>query len=75
MTPLELVKRTALMERSSGIPEVKIGLTDGPVVNRHSNLVGTLLRAIPGNCVATRTTRMPEIIRRDMLLLFFALKR
>jgi hypothetical protein len=32
MSPLELVKLTALMERTSGSPEVKIGLVDGHVV-------------------------------------------
>src|ERR1041384_1016120 len=31
MTPLDLVKLTALMERTSGLPEVIVGLIDGPV--------------------------------------------
>ena len=32
MDPLDLVKLTALMERTRGNPEVKIGLIDGPVL-------------------------------------------
>ena len=48
MSPLELVKLTALMERTSGNPEVKIGLVDGPVVAQHAELAGEHLREIPG---------------------------
>ena len=49
MDPLDLVKLTALMERTSGSPEVKIGLIDGPVVTQHPDLAGEHLREIPGN--------------------------
>ena len=35
---LSLVKLTALMERSSGRPAIKIGLIDGPVLLSHSDL-------------------------------------
>jgi hypothetical protein len=35
MDPLDLVKLTALMERTSGSPEVTIGLIDGPVAMNH----------------------------------------
>jgi subtilisin family serine protease len=49
MFPLDLVKLTALMERTSGNPEVKIGLIDGPVVTQHPDLEGEHLREIPGN--------------------------
>jgi subtilisin family serine protease len=45
---LELVKLTALMERTSGSPEVTIGLIDGPVVTQHPDLAGNHLREIPG---------------------------
>ena len=48
MSPLELVKLTALMERTSGNPEVKIGLIDGPVVIQHAELAGEHIREIPG---------------------------
>jgi subtilisin family serine protease len=49
MDPLDLVTLTALMERTNGSPEVKIGLIDGPVVTQHPDLVGEHLCEIPGN--------------------------
>lgn len=49
MNPLELVKLMALMERTSGSPEVKIGLIDGPVVTRHPDLASEHLQEIPGD--------------------------
>ena len=49
MDPLDLVKLKMLMERTSGIPDVKIGLIDGPVVVQHPDLAGESLREIPGN--------------------------
>ena len=55
MAPLELVKLTALMERTSGSPEVKIGLIDGPVVAQHPDLAVEHLREISGNNGATCT--------------------
>ena len=55
MDPLDLVKLTALMERTSGSPEVKIGLIDGPVVTQHPDLASQNLREIPGNNGATCT--------------------
>jgi subtilisin family serine protease len=53
MLPLELVKLTALMERTSGEPEVKIGLVDGPVTTQHADLAGGQLRELPGRNRAT----------------------
>jgi subtilisin family serine protease len=55
MNPLELVKLTALMERTSGIPDIKIGLVDGPVVTRHADLASEHFREIPGHNGATCT--------------------
>jgi subtilisin family serine protease len=55
MYPLDLIKLTALMMRTSGRPEVTIGLIDGPVFTRHSDLAGEHLREIPGNNGATCT--------------------
>jgi subtilisin family serine protease len=49
MEPLDLVKLTALMGRTSGRPEVKIGLIDGPVAIQHPDLAGEQLREIPRN--------------------------
>lgn len=48
MAPLDLVKLTALMECTSGSPELKIGLIDGPVVIHHPDLAGERVREIPG---------------------------
>jgi subtilisin family serine protease len=55
MVPLELAKLTALMDRTSGSDEVKIGLIDGPVVTGHPDLIGEHLYEIPGNNGATCT--------------------
>jgi subtilisin family serine protease len=55
MCHLDLVKLTSLMERTSGSPEVKIGLIDGPVLTQHPDLTGEHLREIPGNNSATCT--------------------
>lgn len=48
MSPLELIKLTALMERTSGNPEVKIGLIDGPVAVQNTDLASKYIREIPG---------------------------
>ena len=55
MFPLELVRLTALMERTSGSPEVKIGLIDGPIVTEHRDLAGEHLRELSGSNGATCT--------------------
>ncbi|MDQ1471080.1 MAG: hypothetical protein QOJ99_2560 [Bryobacterales bacterium] len=59
MDPLNLVRLAALMERTSGRPEVSIGLIDGPVVTRHPDLTGENLREVPGTngaaCAQTRS--------------------
>ena len=49
MSPLELVKLSALMERTNGSPEVKIGLIDGLVYTQHTDLAGEHLHELPGN--------------------------
>jgi subtilisin family serine protease len=49
MDPLNLAKLSALMERTSGSPEVKIGLIDGPVATRHPDLAVEHLHQMPGN--------------------------
>jgi hypothetical protein len=53
MGPLELVKLDRLMERSSGIPDVVIGLIDGPVAMGHADLVKRSIREMPGMQAAT----------------------
>lgn len=49
MAPLDLIKLTALMERTSGRPEVKIGLIDGPVLTQHPDLPSQHLRELSGH--------------------------
>jgi subtilisin family serine protease len=55
LIPLQLVRLTALMERTSGSPEVKIGLIDGPVLTHHPDLAGEHVREIPGKQGVTCT--------------------
>ena len=55
MFPLELVRLTGLMDRSSGGPEVKIGLIDGPVMTQHADLQAGHLREITASKGATCT--------------------
>ena len=53
---LALVKLTALMERTGGIPEVKIGLVDGPVFTQHADLTSERLSDVSKNNAAACTT-------------------
>ncbi len=55
MNPLNLVKLTALMERTSGCANVKVGLVDGPVATRHPDLAAAHLREIRSDDGATCT--------------------
>jgi subtilisin family serine protease len=48
MDHLQLVKLAPLMSRTSGSPEIKIGLIDGPVLTEHPNLSREHLIEIPG---------------------------
>jgi subtilisin family serine protease len=47
--PLALVKLTALMERTTGRAEVKIGVIDGPVLTRHPDLTSDHLHDMSGS--------------------------
>jgi hypothetical protein len=49
MTPFQLIRLTPLMERTSGGPEIVIGLIDGPVVMHHPELASQNIREIAGN--------------------------
>jgi subtilisin family serine protease len=53
MEPLKLVNLASLMQRTSGNPEVKIGLIDGPVLIEHPDLNSEHLHEILGNKNAT----------------------
>jgi subtilisin family serine protease len=48
MMPVDLVKLTALMERTSGRREIVVGLIDGPVATNHPDLASDQIREIPG---------------------------
>jgi subtilisin family serine protease len=47
MNPLDLVTLTPLMARTSGRPDIKIGLVDGPVALDHPALAQAHLRELP----------------------------
>jgi len=49
MSPLDLIKIAPLMDRTSGRPEVNIGLIDGPVSIQHPDLASGRLREISGS--------------------------
>jgi subtilisin family serine protease len=49
MLALDLVKLTPLMQRTSGSPEFRIGLIDGPVATRHPDLSSQRLVEIAGH--------------------------
>jgi hypothetical protein len=51
--PLELIKLTALMERTLGSPNIRIGLIDGPVSTQHVDLSRENVRDVAGNNGAT----------------------
>jgi subtilisin family serine protease len=56
MDALALVRLTALMDRTSGSADVKIGLVDGPVAAHHPDLTSERLKAIPGTNGSTCAT-------------------
>lgn len=56
MDPLDLVRLTALMERSQGRPDIAVALIDGPVALDHPELAAAITRELPGN-VNARCTR------------------
>jgi subtilisin family serine protease len=49
MNLLDLIKIIPLMERTSGSPDVKIGVVDGPVSTQHPDLSGGQLFEVSGN--------------------------
>lgn len=46
--PLDLVGLSPLMTRTSGIPEVSIGLIDGPIATNHPDFVAENIHQLPG---------------------------
>jgi len=55
MGPLEAVQLTPLMDRTSGRPEVSVGLIDGPVLLNHPDLVHQNIQEVPGKLQGTCT--------------------
>lgn len=57
INPLDVVHLSLLMDRSSGRPEMRVGLVDGPVLLTHPDLVGQNVKELslnhPGTCVRT----------------------
>ncbi|WHZ16078.1 MAG: Putative protease [Nitrospira sp.] len=60
MLALDLVKLTPLMQRTTGIPEFRIGLIDGPVMTRHPDLSSQRFLEISGHgggsCIRAAST-------------------
>src|SRR5262245_48570838 len=48
MNPLQVVKLTSLMDRTSGRGEVRVGLIDGPIAMEHPDLVSTSIHELTG---------------------------
>src|SRR5260370_27100756 len=53
MSPRDLVRLSALMERGQGRPELKVALIDGPVAVNHADLVGATIRELHGRLSGT----------------------
>src|SRR5215469_1114227 len=53
MGPLDVVRLTFLMGRTSGRPEISIGLIDGPVMLNLPDFGGTSIREVPGRLSGT----------------------
>ena len=55
MNHLDLIKLTALMEYTSGRPEIMVGLLDGPIAIHHPDLESTHICEMPGSVRGTCT--------------------
>ena len=53
MGPLDLVQLTALMDRTSGRPEISIGLIDGPAALNLPDFAAANIREVPGKLKGT----------------------
>lgn len=53
MGPLDIVRLTALMDRTRGRPEIRVGLIDGPILLTHPDLAGQNIFEVPGNLSGT----------------------
>lgn len=55
LSPLDVVRLPALMERSRGRPEVAVALIDGPIARNLPDFSGATIREIPGKLKPTCT--------------------
>ena len=53
MGPLDLIKLAPLMERTSGRPQITVGLIDGPILLAHPDLASQNIREVPGKLPGT----------------------
>ena len=53
MSPIELVRLSALMDRSQGRRGIAVALVDGPVALDHPDLAGACIRELPGKTKGT----------------------
>jgi subtilisin family serine protease len=53
MSPFDTVRLTPLLEKSSGRPEITVGLIDGPVALDHPDFAGQRIREITGSAACT----------------------
>jgi subtilisin family serine protease len=51
--PLDVVRLRPLTDRTSGRPEITVGLIDGPVFLSHPDLAGQNLKEVPGRLLGT----------------------
>ena len=61
MTPIDLVRLTALRDRTSGSPDVVVGLIDGPVAVDHPDLANENIRPIPESPTARATAQVARL--------------
>ena len=61
MTPIDLVRLTALRDRTSGSPDVVVGLIDGPVAVDHPDLANENIRPIPESPAARATAQVARL--------------
>ena len=55
MNPLQLINLNPLMEKTSGRPEIVVGLIDGPVMQQHPALIKANIRELAGAPTGTCT--------------------
>jgi subtilisin family serine protease len=56
MSPLDLVRLTALMDRTPGRTEVRVGLIDGPVALSHPDLAGAVIKEVGSAAACARAS-------------------